>query len=110
MTFAARIRSVRMKNGGATVRVLHTPQPNDGENWNGKMVENAKAMAGQGDVTGYVVLAFYADGTRSAGFRMTPLVPRELFPSYVAEILRRDAITEYEAEMVFDRKFEWRDE
>lgn len=108
--FRARIRSVRMKGGGASVRILPTPEQHDGENWNGKLIENAKHIAGyEGEMDGYLVLGLFADGTRSMGFRLPRRIPRELWPAYVAEVLRTDLITEWEAEGTFHRIFEWVD-
>jgi hypothetical protein len=110
--FRARIGRVRMKSGGADVRVLHTPQPNDGgtENWRGKLIEHAKEVAGyEGVLDGYVVIGLWEDGCRSLAYRFSPRIPRDLMPSYVAEMLRRDAITEHEAKETFNSMFEWRD-
>lgn len=108
--FRIRLRSVRMKNGGASVSVLHAATPNDGENWRGKIIEHAKYIATNdtpAELDGFVVIGLWNDGTRSVGYRMTPRIPRELFPSYIAEILRTDAITENEAANVFDDRFYW---
>lgn len=112
--FRTRIRSVRMKNGGAQVHVLHTEQPNEidgmAENWRGKMIHHAKGIASyEGDLAGFVVIGLWADGARSVGYRMAPHIPRELFPSYIAEMLRSDAITDKNASDVFDDRFYWSD-
>lgn len=110
--FRARIGRVRMKSGGADLHVLHTPMPNNEgeENWRGKMIENAKTIAGyDGDLDGYVVIGLWRDGARSLAYRFSPRIPRDLMPSYVAEMLRRDAITEHEARQTFDEMFKWVD-
>lgn len=112
--FRTRLRNVRFKDGGAELRVLHTDMPNriedTDENWRGKMIEHAKYIADSGDgavLDGFVVIGLWSDGKRSLGCRNSPRIPRELFPSYIAEILRTDLITENEAEQTFDRRFEW---
>lgn len=106
--FRAQIGRVRMKNGGADVHILHNPMPDNGENWRGKMVDCARVISEyEGDLDGYLVIGLWADGTRSLGFRMTPRIPREMLPSYIAEIIRTDVITEHEAERTFDNRFEW---
>lgn len=112
--FRTRIGRIRMKNGGAEVRVLHTPILDGGdepENWRGKMIENAKEIASyEGDLNGYVVIGLWADGCRSLAYRMSPHIPSELFPSYIAEMLRTDAVTDNAAAKEFDRRFEWVDQ
>ncbi len=112
--FRVRLRSVRPKNGGASVTVLHNPMPNysgdEPDNWRGRLLDHARYIAENHDgavLDGFVVIGMWNDGRRSCGYRMTPRVSRELFPSYIAEILRTDAITENEAEATFDRRFEW---
>ena len=117
MTFAARIARVRMKNGGADVRVLNTPQPDtfDGkpDNLIGRIVSHAKEIAGQSEtgsrLDGFVVIGLFSDGKTSAGVRLPDRLPRCLMPAYVSELLRRDLITHNEAETVFDDHFQWVD-
>lgn len=108
-----RLRSIRMKNGGATIHVLHTPIDSEidgrSENLRGKLIGNAKQVASYDGLDGYIVIGLFSDGTSSVGFRIPPRIPDSLLPSYIAEMLRRDAITEREAERVFDSKFEWVD-
>jgi hypothetical protein len=110
--FRARIKSYRMKAGGADIRVLHNPMPNefDGveENYRGKIIQHARWIAEtdpQHTMDGFIVIGLWDDGTRSVGYRIPKRIPRELVPHYVAEILRTDAITDNE----FDQKFEWRE-
>lgn len=115
--FRARIGRIRMKNGGADVRVLDRKELNpDGENWRGKVIENARAVASfdqQGsDFVGYILIGFYSDGSSSVGFRYDANrcpIPRSLMPSYIAELVRRDMVTAPECREIFDQKFEWRD-
>ena len=90
------------------LHVLHN-EPTDKEwfgeeNLRGKIIEEARDIAEQEEdgskLDGFVVIGFFSDGARSCGFRVPKRIPRELLPSYVAEILRRDAITEDEARSV----------
>lgn len=116
MTFAGRIRRVRMKDG-ADIHVLHNPMPNDldgnPENWRGKLRSHAAVISDQGTeigpLDGYIVIGLFADGGSSVAFRLPERLPACLVPGYVSEIMRRDVIVDREAERVFDDKFEWRD-
>jgi hypothetical protein len=112
--FAARISRVRMKDG-ASVTILPTPMdygdPDLPENWRGKLIEHAKRIAGydepKSELDGFLVIGMFSDGSTSIGLRIPDRLPRPLIPGYVAEILRRDVITECAAERVFDAHFEW---
>jgi hypothetical protein len=112
--FGARLSRVRMKSG-ADLSLLPTPlnfgDPADPENWRGKLVQHAKQIADNDEtgskLDGFIVLGMYSDGSTSIGYRLPDRLPRCLIPAYAAEILRRDVITDNEAELVFDRKFEW---
>lgn len=115
--FAARVRCVRMKEG-ATVHVLHTPrnyinESGNAENLIGKVLQHAKIVAGYDEpasrLDGFVVVGFFDDGSSSVGYRIPARIPNALLPSYIAELLRRDAVTSRECARVFDDKFEWRD-
>lgn len=113
--FAARIGRVRMKNGGADVHVLESkPGPDGAEDWRGAVVRNAKAVAEMGTdaspLVGYLLIGIFGDGATSVGFRVDEdrcVVPRALFPAWVAEIVRRDLVSAQEAEIVFDNRFQW---
>jgi hypothetical protein len=115
--FKARIGCVRMKNGGADVRILNREPINpEGEDWRGKIVANARAVGEQATadapLVGYVVIGLYADGCSSVGYRHDPdrcPIPRSLLPSWIAEIIRRDMIVALEARDVFNDMFERRD-
>lgn len=106
-----------MKNGGADVHVLNRELPNPGdENWCGKVIENAKAVAGfstpDSPLVGYVLIGIYGDGQSSVGYRYDPdrcPIPRSLMPAWIAELVRRDMITANEASGKFNEMFEWQD-
>lgn len=108
---AARIGRIRMKTGGAEVRLIRQETPNgDGkENWAGRLVTSARGAAEHcaesGPLTGFVIAAFYADGGTYTAFRWGDESPanRNILPAYVAEIVRRDVITEPEANRVVNR-------
>jgi hypothetical protein len=115
--FAARIGRIRMKAGGADVRVLDTKRSDgEGENWRGKIMENARVTADMATdaepLVGYVVIGVYAGGASTVSFRYDPErshIPRTLFPAWVEETIRRDMITNREASDTFNEMFEWRD-
>lgn len=91
----ARIGKVRLKASGTEVRVLHQVLPNDGENWQGKLIEHARLIAGSGqDLNGFVVIGFFGDGSYNFGYRMDQdhVIGPTLLPAYVAEIIRREAL------------------
>jgi hypothetical protein len=115
--FRARIARVRMKSGGADVRVLdrRTDSPN-GENWRGKIIENARAVADYDEpnssLVGYLLIGIFHDGQTSVGFRYDKErcpVPRSLMPAWIAELVRRDMITAPEAADKFNEMFYWQD-
>ncbi len=111
--FAARIRSVRPKHSNVHLMMLPTPVNEDGENIAGAMLRGAKMVAGYDEpgsrLDGYILIGLFEDGKRSVGFRIPSRLPRDLMPAYVAEMLRRDAITAHEAAEEFDRRFEWQE-
>jgi len=65
----ARIGRVRLKAGGAEVRLLRreTPNRNGDENWAGDLMAGARRaiefVPENGPISGYVLVAFYADGS-----------------------------------------------
>jgi hypothetical protein len=115
--FAARIRRVRLKMGGADVHILERKGVNpDGEDWRGTILGHAKSIAAlatdDAPLAGFLVIGFFGDGATSAGFRMDQAkcaVPKAMWPAWAAEIVRRDMITEGEARNVFDDMFQWVD-
>lgn len=115
--FRARIGRIRMKNGGADVRVLESKRgPDGGDDWRGAIVRNAKSVAEQdtpdSPLVGYILIGMYGDGATSVGFRYDNdrcLIPRSLMPAWVAEIIRRDMVTAPEASDKFNEMFYWQD-
>lgn len=113
--FRAHIGRIRMKNGGADVRVLNRDPVNpDGENWRGKIIENARVIAAfdepGSELVGYLMIGIFTDGKTSLGFRHDKErcpIPLSLMPSWVAELVRRDMIVEREARDTFNEMFEW---
>lgn len=104
---AARIGRIRMKDGGAEIRVLHQETADAGgeENWRGKIVEHARMIAEDSkpdaELVGFFVLGLFSDGSHSMGLRLDDdrcPIPRTLMPAYVEDIIRRDCITGPEAE------------
>jgi len=116
--FRARIGRIRMKNGGAEVRVLTSkPGPDGADDWRGAIVRNARAVAEMGTndnpLAGYVLVGIFEDGGTSVGWRYNfearNAIPRMLLPSWLAEIVRRDLISGNEARGVFNEMFQWVD-
>lgn len=97
---AAKIGKVRLK-GGAELRIIdRVAKDPGGENWRGKIVDNARKIAGYDEedarLVGYFIMGLYSDGTHATAFRYDAKrspIPRRLLPGYVAEVLREDMIT-----------------
>jgi hypothetical protein len=115
--FAARIRRVRIKGGADLHIIANAAATAGGEDWRGAIVRNAKRVAElsttDDPLVGYLLVGFYANGTTSVGFRLKDdeprMIPRSLMPAWVAEIVRRDLVTQIEAEETFDKRFYWQD-
>lgn len=95
------------------MRLLHQTTPNsDGGNWAGQMLTTTRHVAERqtedNPITGYLVVAFFRDGATSSHYRWGDESPmnRALLPHYVAEVVRRDVVTDSEARAVFDEMFE----
>lgn len=91
----ARIGKITPKNGGAQIRVLHQRAPED--NLNGEIIRYARIIAeNDSEMMGFTVVAFFADGSHSHGTRLkeNAAVGRTMFPSFVADVIRRDIIVE----------------
>lgn len=96
-----RIGKIRMKAGGAEVRVLdRSADAANGENWRGMLVRHARDIASyereDSRLVGFVVIGLFSDGGHSLGFRYDPessLIPRRLLPAYIEELIRADMVT-----------------
>lgn len=115
--FRARVGRIRMKNGGADIRVLNSEPINpNGEDWRGKIIVDARGVADQATddapLVGFIVIGMFSDGCTSVGFRYDKdrcPIPRALLPAWIAEVVRRDIVTAPEAEDTFNEMFEWQD-
>jgi len=106
-----KLRTVRFKDGRAPIHVIHNRVPAGSESMPGTLHNHARNIADMDEkgspLDGFLVIGMFADGKTSIGYRMPERVPRCLLPGYISEIIRRDAITDHEAEQVFDSKFQW---
>jgi len=105
---SGRIGKVRMKATGFEFRVISGP-PEPENDAGAKLMEFSRAISADPELMGCMVIGLTRDGYR-IGLHWDDehsSIPRSLFPSYVAEILRRELLTGPEAESVFDSKFEW---
>jgi len=99
----ARIGRIRLKNGGAEVRLLNRRlDPGHGENWRGEIVRAARKIGEHGepgsDLVGFVVVGLFSDGAHSIGLRWDPdrvPIPRRLMPVYVEELVREHLIIDH---------------
>ena len=102
---AARIGRIRMKAGGAEVRLIAQADPE--ANYCGKIIDHARRVAEMdepgSELVGFVVVGLFSCGSASVGMKWdnkrSP-IPRALLPSYLAEVIRRDVVTAPEAEEV----------
>lgn len=112
--FRARIGRVRMKSGGADVRLFPTaPTLPDRR---GEMMRHTRIVIDNSEETdplvGHVVIGFFASGKSSVGCFYDGAacpVPRALLPAWTEELVRRDLVTDPEIREIFDQKFEWRE-
>lgn len=111
MANGGRIGKVRMKDTGFEFRVL--PGPAEPENDMGAtMMRHARSISQWPGMAGTIVIGVFEDGATSVAFRWDDdraRIPRSLIPSWLAEIVRREMITDVEAEKVFHENFEWVD-
>lgn len=95
---AARIGRIRMKSGGATIRVI-SGSPDD--DFVLHMRSRAANMArDDADLTAYVIITTYANGEFdfAHGRKANHPIPMTLWPSYIEEIARRRMIIVDEVE------------
>ncbi len=93
----ARIGKIRLKAGGAEVRVLNRDLRPDGETYRGLIVQQARMIAeNEPDMVGFVVVGIFADGSYDCGLRLDgdAVIGRTMLPSYVADILSKEALIE----------------
>lgn len=104
-----RIGKVRMKESGFEFRVINGVADPESA-FGARLMDNARTIGSDTALAGYLVVGLTEDGGYRCGFRWddekSP-IPRTLMPAYVAEIVRRELITDVEAEQIFDSKFEW---
>lgn len=113
--FRARISRVRMKNGGADIRVIRNEAIEaDEEDFRGKIVSNAKGIADkatdEAPLVAYVMLGIYGDGAHSFCCRIpheSCPIPMTLMPAFVAEAVRRYTVTSDAAADQFTDMFQW---
>jgi hypothetical protein len=108
---SGRIGKVRMKATGFEFRVIDGPR--DPENDMGAtMMRHARETSQWQGMVGSIVIGVFEDGKSSVAFRWDDKacpIPRSLVPAWLAEIARRELITDIEAAEIFDSKFEWVD-
>lgn len=103
-----RISRVRMKSGGADVRVLHSIAAENGENWHSKLVQNARSIADTHNrIAGYAIIEMFADGTYRFANRLASdaPVPSMLWPSWLEEVARRELVTANEVRYVLEEEY-----
>lgn len=106
-----------MKAGGADLRIIDRKIDSpDEENWRGTLVANARRIADiatdDNPLTAYITIGIFQGGASSIAYRYDAErcgVPWLLFPAWVAEIIRRDAVNDPQAREIFDEMFEWQE-
>lgn len=100
---AARIGRIKLKAGGAEVRVLYSSTVDQSS----RIIHHARRIAEMSEpasqLVGFVTIGMFSDGKTSFGCyydQTTAVVPRAMVPAWAAEVLRRDLITAAEAEDV----------
>lgn len=106
---SGRIGKVRMKATGFEFRVIDGPQ-DPGSDMGATMMRHAREISQWEGLVGSIVIGVFDDGKTSVAFRWDDEgcpVPRALVPAWLAEIARRELITDIEAADIFDSKFQW---
>lgn len=112
--FRARIGKVRMKAGGAELHIIDGPDHQDGKE--AKLLQMARFVADESEegssLEGFIILAFYSDKCRNILFDLDGDhgIPREMFPAYAEELVRRKCIMQAEACDVVNRANGWDEE
>ena len=109
--FRARIGRVRMKNGGADLRVIEGFAPrerNAEETKEATLLRAAREIASEGPVATFVIVAFSPEGRSAFNWRFGEDSPisRTMLPGYVGELVRRYVVTSEEAAERFNEMFE----
>jgi hypothetical protein len=109
--FRARIGRIRMKNGGADVRVIEgcaLPRDED-EGVAATLHRTTLELTQEADLAAFVIVGWTAQGSVSFNWRYTDQCPmaRTLIPPYVAELTRRYVVSREEASERFHEMFEW---
>lgn len=104
-----RIGKIKLKAGGAEVRILERPLQHAPDSCAGTMLRHARALAEEdegGEMVAMMVVAIWRHGGHSFGYRYDEDCPvsRKLLPSYVAEMVRADLVTDAIAVNVFNRE------
>lgn len=112
--FRARIGCIRLKNGGAEVRLLRQDNPHADRR--GEIMRHTRCVVDasrpEDPLVGQLVIGFFAKGGTSVGVyydNNTCPIPRALLPAWIEEIMRREMIVDPEARDVFNHMFYWRD-
>lgn len=107
MSAHCRIGRVKLKAGGAEVRIFANPEPRSEKA--SSLVRNARGIAGNfdEDVSGYVLFAWDSQGRYSFAYRFTEggPIPFTLLPAYVADVVRREIVTAEQVRNVVDDEY-----
>lgn len=105
----ARIGRVRLKNGGAEVRVFYPKLAPNGTAMKGEIVRHARLIGDtEGDMVGFVMVGFFLDGTHRFGCNVDSErcpIPMTLMPAYVGDIVRRYGVTAAAVREVIDEEY-----
>ena len=109
--FHARISRVRMKSGGADIRIIEgTPYRDDMMDIRGDIAQAAREIAETvSDLQGFVIIAIDGNGDDYTATRVLSdcPIPIPLMPAYVAELVRQSMLTKPSARNLFDDMFQW---
>ncbi len=102
-----RIGRVRMKSGGAEVRVIDATPPRT--KFGAALMMNARTVATNWHhLAGYVMVGWDRAGGYTMGWRYDPKdggVPPALLPSWMAEVVRREIVTSQAVRDVIDSEY-----
>lgn len=103
-----RIGKVRMKDTGFEFRIVDGPSEPEHDP-RATLLRHAREIAEYDGLQSFVILGVFDDGKTTTGWRWADdcVIPRSLVPAWLAEVARRELITDVEAAELFDSKFEW---